>query len=79
MFNAAPGGIRKGAGQMGDERLLSVQEVADLYGVPRSWVYAQAEAGRLPHFKIGRYVRFKREEIADWLAGQRRELQSAGR
>jgi excisionase family DNA binding protein len=70
---------RKGGGQMRDERLLSVQEVAELYGVPRSWVYTQAEAGRLPHFKIGRYVRFKREDIADWLAGQRREPQPAGR
>ena len=45
--------------------ILTVEEVAQRFNVPRTWVYA-AVRGRtrrkLPHIRIGRYIRF--EEIA---------------
>src|SRR4051812_35142850 len=37
--------------------LLTAEEVAEALRVPRSWVYAEARAGRLPHVRLGRYVR----------------------
>lgn len=50
-----------------DGALLSAQDVAKLLSVPASWVYAEARAGRIPHVRIGRYRRFRRESISDWV------------
>ena len=37
--------------------LLTAKEVADLLGVPTSWVYQQSRAGRIPTVRLGRSVR----------------------
>ena len=52
------------------ETLLTVQEVAALLKVPVSWVYEHARARgkkRLPHLKIGKYLRFRSQDIVEWL------------
>ncbi len=56
--------------------LLTVQEVAERLSVPKSWVYAKAEDGELPSFKLGHYRRFSPEAIEVYL---RRQLTSVGR
>jgi len=48
-------------------RLLQPAEVADQLGVPVSWVYAECRAGRLPHVKLGKYTRVRREALTVWL------------
>ena len=48
-------------------RLWTVEEVADFFGVPKSWVYSHVANRTLPHHKVGRYVRFSSREIAEWL------------
>ena len=53
------------------ERLLSVGEVAERLGVAPSWVYTEAEARRLPSFKLGKYRRFRLSEILAWLETRR--------
>jgi excisionase family DNA binding protein len=55
----------------GDDRLARVQDVAARLSVPVSWVYAQAEAGLLPSYKVGRYRRFNMAEIERFLEGRR--------
>jgi excisionase family DNA binding protein len=47
--------------------LLTAGEVAQLLGVPRSWVYEQSRAGRIPTVTLGRYRRYRREAIEAWL------------
>jgi Helix-turn-helix domain len=37
--------------------------------VPKSWVYAETRAGRLPHVKLGRYYRYAEESIEAFVAG----------
>lgn len=54
------------------EPLLDVAEVAELLGVPKSWVYAEARANRLPHVALGRYRRFRREAIERWVGERER-------
>ena len=49
------------------ESLLTAAEVADLLGVPTSWVYEQSRAGRIPTVTLGRYRRYRREAIEVWL------------
>ena len=49
-------------------RLLPARELAELFGVPESWVREQARLGNLPSFKLGHYVRFRLEEVERCLA-----------
>jgi excisionase family DNA binding protein len=48
-------------------RLLSAAEVAEMLGVPTSWVYEQSRQGHIPTVALGRYRRFRREAIARWI------------
>ena len=47
--------------------LLTANEVAELLGVPVSWVYEQSRRGRIPTVTLGRYRRYRREAIEDWI------------
>jgi len=47
--------------------LLTAAEIAELLGVPTSWVYQQSRAGRIPTVRLGRYRRYRREAIEEWL------------
>lgn len=46
--------------------LLDAAGVADLLGVPKTWVLAEARADRIPHIRLGRYVRFDPDELQAW-------------
>jgi len=48
-------------------KLLAARELAELFGVPESWVREQARLGILPSFKLGHYVRFRIEEVERFL------------
>jgi excisionase family DNA binding protein len=49
------------------DSLLTADQVAAMLGVPRSWVYDQSRKGRIPTVTLGRYRRYRREAIEDWL------------
>lgn len=49
-------------------QLLTAGEVADLLGVPKSWVYEQSRTGRIPTVNLGRYRRYRREALEAWIA-----------
>ena len=46
--------------------LLDAAEAGRLLSVPMSWVLAEARADRIPHVRLGRYVRFSAEELEKW-------------
>jgi excisionase family DNA binding protein len=50
-----------------DDRLLDAPEVAELLGVPVSWVRAETRAGRMPHVQLGRYRRYSESDLRAWL------------
>jgi excisionase family DNA binding protein len=52
--------------------LLTAAEVADMLGMTTDWVYAETRAGRIPHVELGRYRRYRRESIEEWLAEMER-------
>jgi len=56
----------------GNGRLLTAEEVADMLGVPKTWVYAETRAGRMPHVALGRYRRYHRDALAAWVAERER-------
>jgi len=52
-------------------RLLGADDVAELLGVSRTFVYALARRGELPTVRVGeRYVRFRSEAIEGWIEAQ---------
>ena len=51
-----------------DHQLLTAREVAELLRLPVSTVYDLARTGRLPHLRIGRAMRFSREDLEEHLA-----------
>jgi len=53
-------------------KLLTAQEAAAVLGVPPSWLLAQARADRVPHQRLGKYVRFDPAALTAWLAATRR-------
>jgi excisionase family DNA binding protein len=54
------------------DRLLTAAEVADFLQVKTSWVLDAARRNAIPHLRLGRYVRFRRPDIEEWLLAQRR-------
>jgi excisionase family DNA binding protein len=52
---------------------LNVDEAAALIGVKKSWLYERTRTNTVPHLKIGKYLRFDRDELTTWLAQFRRD------
>ncbi|WP_259314365.1 helix-turn-helix domain-containing protein [Capillimicrobium parvum] len=55
------------APQTNPERLLTAEEVAERLGMTAAWVYEQSRNGRIPTVLLGRYRRYRREAIDDWI------------
>ena len=57
------------------EQLWTVEEVANLFQVPPSWVYDRTRRRgqeQLPHLKLGKYLRFQEYAVRQFLERQRR-------
>jgi len=50
------------------EPLLDANEAARLLQVPRSTLYELVRSRGLPHVRIGRALRFTREDLGQWIA-----------
>jgi excisionase family DNA binding protein len=57
---------------------MTIREVAEYLRIKASTIYSLAEQKRIPHYKIGRLVRFKRSEIDQWMEGNREECVDPG-
>jgi excisionase family DNA binding protein len=58
--------------------LLDAVGAGRLLSVPASWVLAQARADRIPHVRLGRYVRFSPDELEAWWRARVRGPQRGG-
>ncbi len=57
----------------GSDQLLTVEEVAEMLRVPKSWVYERTRRrapNRIPGFRLGKYWRFREADVLEWLARQ---------
>jgi excisionase family DNA binding protein len=52
--------------------LLNAEQAGALLAVPKSWLLAAARADRIPHVRLGRYVRFSEAELEAWAREQAR-------
>jgi excisionase family DNA binding protein len=53
---------------------LSIDELSEYLSVKRSTLYAHVESGELPHYRVGRLIRFKRSEVDRWMESRRHEI-----
>lgn len=49
------------------DNLMTAKEVGLKLGVNPKTVYAWAKANRIPHVRLGRALRFKPNDLAEWL------------
>ncbi len=57
-------------------RYLTIEEVADLMSVPKSFIYrrtCRGHADPIPSFRLGGHLRFRLDEIEAWIAAHRVE------
>jgi len=52
------------------ERLLDARELAQVLGVSARMVLRLAEQGRIPHYRVGRLVRFDPEAVIQAIASR---------
>jgi hypothetical protein len=64
---------KDGSVPQGEERLLKPREVADRFGVSERWVrdHATRRSPRIPVVKLGPLLRFRAEDIDEFLHSQR--------
>jgi excisionase family DNA binding protein len=60
---------QKGKGEV-EDKIFSVEALAEYLGVSLSWVYKQTSFKAIPHFKVGNHPRFRKVDIDKWIETQ---------
>ncbi len=53
-------------------RLLSVDEVCEVLGMSKSWVYKQIRSGEIPSIRLGGSIKVQRADLEEYLENHRR-------
>ena len=56
-----------------DKEFLNIKEVSQYLGIKISTLYFYVENGNIPHYRIGRLIRFKKREVDQWMEGNKKE------
>ncbi|MBM4305657.1 MAG: helix-turn-helix domain-containing protein [Deltaproteobacteria bacterium] len=60
-------------GEMSRQQLLTIEELAGLLQVPKSWIYdrtRQSKTNGFPTIRVGKYLRFNYQGVLEWLQNQ---------
>jgi excisionase family DNA binding protein len=52
------------------ENLKDIDYMAKKINVHKSWLYGKTRTNEIPHYKVGKYVRFDEIEVWEWLKEQ---------
>lgn len=55
------------------KELLGTEETAEYLGISKNTLYEWIIQKKIPHFKVGRLVKFKREDLESWLKKKKME------
>jgi excisionase family DNA binding protein len=56
-----------------DDMIFDVKELSIYLKVPVSWIYNKNTLKELPHFKTGKYTRFRKKDIDKWIESRSRK------
>jgi excisionase family DNA binding protein len=57
-------------------RYLTIEQVAEIMGVPKSFIYRRTARGHddpIPHYRLGGHLRFKLDDVEQWIEKHRQE------
>ena len=57
-------------------RYLNIEQVAEMIGVPKSFIYRRTARGHddpIPHYRLGGHLRFKLDDVEEWIERHRNE------
>lgn len=54
-------------------RYIDINTLSELLSIPRMTLYSWAEQRAIPHYKLGRLIRFDMAEVEAWLKAKRVE------
>jgi excisionase family DNA binding protein len=60
------------------DRLLTADQLAERWQVPKSQVYALTRRGEIPTVKLGKYYRYRRDVIEAFERGENLQADYAG-
>lgn len=53
-----------------EDPILDPDQLAVYLGTAKGWVYEQAAQSAIPHFKAGKFLRFRKSAIDAWITSQ---------
>jgi len=53
-----------------NQNLEGIKAMAKRLDVPVSWLYSRTRTGEIPHYKVGKYVKFDVSEVMEWIRKQ---------
>ena len=58
------------------KEFLSIEDVAIYLGIKKSTLYSKVKTGEIPHYRLGRLLKFRKEDIDRWMEGNRQKIVS---
>jgi len=55
------------------DRYIGIEELSGFLGVKKRTAYHLVETMQIPHYRIGRLIRFKLSEVEEWMASKKIE------
>lgn len=49
------------------EKFINIEQLSDMLQVSKSTIYHWTQAEFIPHYKLPKGIRFRAEEVLDWL------------
>ncbi len=55
------------AGAISQDVIFDIDGIAEYLKVKKTWIYQRVHEGSIPHYKLGKYPRFRKSVIDEWL------------
>jgi excisionase family DNA binding protein len=56
-----------------EKEYLKINELSEYLGIKQSTLYFHVENCNIPFYKVGKLIRFKKQDIDQWMAGNKKE------
>lgn len=57
---------------------FSVEEMAKFLGVSTIWIYRMTKLEKMPYHRVGKLLKFNRDEINKWVLGNKSNFKTSG-